>query len=193
MSTSFFQNILTPNQYLYWFPPKEDKSDEVQLNIHFNNTNSFQINKSITRYNLIQLFESIHDIHGTLNNEIISNLKNYFVINNVLESKNLINSLKVFEQEEIVFLGKTELQIEHLKENNLWVTRFYKTKLTSNFNIGYNKNDENQEEDSNNLNNNHDELNNLDNNSDIDSDNDDDIDNNLIEIATINYSNENYY
>lgn len=191
MSTSFFQNILTPNQYLYWFPPKEDKSEEVQLNIHFNNCNSFQINKNISRYNLIQLFESIHDNHGTINNEVIDVLSNYFVIENEKTLKALINSLRVFEQEEVVFLGKTELQIEHIREDEQWVTRFFKTKLASNFKIDTNTNNENHEEESYDSNNSND-FDNSDNNSDIGSDNDD-IDDNLIEIATINYSNENYY
>ena len=190
MSTSFFQNILTPNQYLYWFPPKEDKSEEVQLNIHFNNSNSFQINKNVSRYNLIQLFESIHDNHNTINNEVIDILSNYFVIGNEKTLKLLIKSLRVFEKEEVIFLGKTELQIEHIKEDERWVTRFFKTKLAPNFKIDTNTNNENQGEsyDSNNSN----DFDNSDNNSDVDSDNDD-IDDNLIEIATINYSNENYY
>ena len=191
MSTSFFQNILTPNQYLYWFPPKEDKSEEVQLNIHFNNCNSFQINKNVSRYNLIQLFESIHDNHGTINNEVIDVLSNYFVIENEKTLKSLINSLRVFEQEEVVFLGKTELQIEHIKEDEQWVTRFFKTKLASNFKIDTNTNNENQEEESYNSNNSND-FDNSDNNSNVGSDTDD-IDDNLIEIATINYSNDNYY
>tara|TARA_Y100000816_G_scaffold290815_1_gene280436 strand:- start:187 stop:762 length:576 start_codon:yes stop_codon:yes gene_type:complete len=191
MSTSFFQNILTPNQYLYWFPPKEDKSEEVQLNIHFNNCNSFQINKNVSRYNLIQLFESIHDNHNTINNEIIDILSNYFVIENEKTLKSLIKSLKVFEQEEVVFLGKTELQIEHIKEDERWVTRFFKTKLASNFKIDTNTNNENQEVESYDSNNSND-FDNSDNNSDVGSDTDN-IEDNLIEIANINYSNENYY
>ena len=191
MTTSFLQNILTPNQYLYWFPPKEDKSEEVQLNIHFSNSNSFQINKDISRYNLIQLFESVHDKYGSITNEVIDTLTNYFVIENEKRLKLLIKSLKVFEKEEVIFLGKTELQIEHIKEDEKWVTRFFKTKLASNFKIDTNTNNENQEEESYDSNNsNH--FDNSDNNSDVDSDTDDN-DDNLIEIATINYSNENYY
>ena len=55
---NFFQNILSPDNYLYWFPPNEDKSEESVIYIHFNLPNSnasFILNKKNTsRYNVIK-------------------------------------------------------------------------------------------------------------------------------------------
>ena len=131
---NFFQNILTPDNYLYWFPPNEDKNDESTIYIHFNLPNSkstFILNKqNTTRYNLIKLFEKIHDENG-ISEELTDDIKQFFIIKNKQEFKTLIKSLKLFEKEQIVFLGETELQIDNCKVDNLWVTNLYKTTLST--------------------------------------------------------------
>lgn len=190
---NFFQNILTPDNYLYWFPPNEDKNDESLIYIHFNlpnSTSSFILNKqNTTRYNLIKLFEKIHDESG-VTQELTDDIKHFFVIKNKQEFKTLIKSLKLFEKEQIVFLGETELQIDNCKVDNLWVTNLYKTTLSTSpdcTNINedtfsednYNVNDDNSNNNSDNNSNNNNE--NIDNNK------------NIIHIAVINYNESNQF
>tara|TARA_B110000438_G_scaffold172716_1_gene165112 strand:+ start:263 stop:883 length:621 start_codon:yes stop_codon:yes gene_type:complete len=199
---NIFQNILNPDSYLYWFPPSEDKNDESIIYIHFNLPNStFILNKNnnTTRYNLIKLFEKIHDEDGVCE-ELYDDIKTFFVVNNKQEFKLLIKSLKLFEKEQVVFMGETELQIDNCKINNLWVTKFYKTCLSTS---PTNNNDDDEDtfsEDNYNVNNNSDnnsdieEQKNKDNNNDGDNDGDDGDDGdggddgNLIHVAVIDYN-----
>ena len=189
---NIFQNILSPDNYLYWFPPNEDKNDESVIYIHFNLPNSkssFILNKqNTTRYNLIKLFEKIHDETG-VTQELTDDIKRFFVINNKQEFRTLIKSLKLFEKEQIVFLGETELQIDNCKVDNLWVTNLYKTTLSTSPNFT-NSNEDTFSEDNYNVNDNN-SHNNSDIDSDIDSDNNNeniDNDENLLHIAIINYN-----
>tara|TARA_B100000927_G_scaffold291217_2_gene292414 strand:+ start:207 stop:788 length:582 start_codon:yes stop_codon:yes gene_type:complete len=189
---NIFQNILSPDNYLYWFPPNEDKNDESVIYIHFNlpnSTSSFILNKqNTTRYNLIKLFEKIHDETG-VTQELTDDIKRFFVIKNKQEFSTLIKSLKLFEKEQIVFLGETELQIDNCKVDNLWVTNLYKTTLSTLPNCT-NINEDTFSEDNYNVND-YNSDNNSNNNSDNNSDNDSDNDENLLHIAVINYNESN--
>ena len=214
---NFFQNILTPDNYLYWFPPNEDKKDESVIYIHFNLPNStFILNKqnNTTRYNLIKLFEKIHNEDGVCE-ELYDNIKRFFVINNKQKFKKLIKSLKLFEKEQIVFLGETELQIDNCKVDNLWVTNLYKTTLSTSPNCtdndedtfsedNYNINDDNYDIEANKINNNNSDNNsdnnsynnsynnsNSNNNENNENNENNNNDENLIQIAVINYSESN--
>ena len=123
-------------------------------------------------------FKNIHD--NELNEQSLSELRTLFVLKKRSEVNNLMESLKLLIKEKVIFMGETDLEIDHVKDDKAnWVTKIYKI---SNFKLSNNDSDSDDNEE---------KENNDDDNSDND-DSDDDTEYN-IEIAKLNYVSNNDY
>lgn len=115
---------LLPDEWiLKLFPPNEDETREIFLHFEGNDI-TLKFRNSVNRYEVIQFIKQIHDDYMSVADNILMLSKQYFI---VPEHVSIQKTFSVFQSEEIVFMSKGSIDIEHNKtQDGHWVTDIYK-------------------------------------------------------------------
>jgi hypothetical protein len=119
---SLLKGIIPDEWILKFFPPNEDNNiNKLYLTI-LPLDDYLVIKPDVSRYTIIEFIKQIHNDYDEIKDNISLLFKEYF------ESTNDIhNMLKPFMQEEIVFMNKSKIEIEHNKnDDDYWITEIYK-------------------------------------------------------------------
>ena len=117
---------LLPDEWiLKLFPPNEDEMDNKNIYLHFEkNDITLKFKNSINRYEVIQFIKQIHDDYMSVADNIYMLAKEYF---DVPEHISIQKTFSVFQSEEIVFMSKGSIEIDHNKSSDgHWITDIYK-------------------------------------------------------------------
>jgi hypothetical protein len=120
---SLLKGILPDSWILKLFTPDEDEdtNNKIYLNI-LESDNYLVLKPEITRYKLIEFLKEIHNNFDELRDNITLLIEEYFE-----QDYDIIEQLKPFMKEEIVFMTNTDIEIEHNKnDEGYWITDIYK-------------------------------------------------------------------
>lgn len=138
---NFIKSLLPDDWYLKFFSPPEDnkefnpsgiylhiKQPNVSLPLNLNNT---------SRYDVVSFFQKYHDndYYQTLSQDkLLDQVNNLFCIthqqnkNSEKQYEELLKCFESFQQNEMVFIRPSHLEIEHNPDNNeKWITIFTKS------------------------------------------------------------------
>jgi hypothetical protein len=121
---SLLKGILPDNWILKFFTPNEDEDNKYRIYLNIIEYDNYLVLKpEITRYKVIEFLKEIHNNFNDIRDNITLLVEEYFE-----EDDDILNKLKPFMKENIVFMTNTNIELEHNKnEEGYWITDIYKT------------------------------------------------------------------
>ena len=138
---NFIKALLPDEWYLKFFSPPEDNKEKNPFGIYLHIKNpsvSFPLSlNNTTRYDVVSFFQKYHDedYHRKLSkNQLLNQVNDLFSIttneisNADTQYKDFLKCFESFQQNEMVFVRPSNLEIDHNPDDNeKWITTFSKT------------------------------------------------------------------
>ena len=130
----FLQSLLPTEWRLRLFKPEEDSDPGAHIYLHIREDDAtFRFKNDVSRYDVVEFLKELHDddlLNGEHDELFKQRATTLFLIDNTMNVdyyKDIMMQFKDFQQNNVIFMKKSSIEIEHEKSTELgWITSIYK-------------------------------------------------------------------